>query len=74
MTSETRASGQDARQTITDVLADGPRPGKRFEARAVESRPPDTVDVQSDDSGACSAGEEWVESGPSADYTFLYSA
>ncbi|HEX5901479.1 MAG TPA: hypothetical protein VFY32_18900 [Solirubrobacteraceae bacterium] len=75
MTSETGSSGRDARPSITDLLTDGPAPGKRFAARTRENSPPDTVDLPSDDGDACSAGvEEWVESGPAADYTFLYGA
>jgi hypothetical protein len=71
--SEARASGQGVGTTITAVLDDGPLRGKRIEAQVVEARPPSTVDVPADDGSTyryCLA--EWVQSGPSAVYTFLY--
>jgi hypothetical protein len=58
---------------ITAVLNDGPLRGARIEAEIVEGRPPSTVDVPADDGSTyryCLA--EWVQSGPSAVYTFLY--
>jgi hypothetical protein len=72
-TSQARASGQEVGTTITAVLDDGPLRGKRIEAQVVEARPPSTVDVPADDGSTyryCLA--EWVQSGPSAVYTFLY--
>jgi hypothetical protein len=71
--SEARASGQDVGPTITGVLDDGPLRGQRIEAQVVEGRPPSTVDVPADDGSTyryCLA--DWVQSGPSAVYTFLY--
>jgi hypothetical protein len=72
-TSQAPASGQEVGTTITAVLDDGPLRGKRIEAQVVEARPPSTVDVPADDGSTyryCLA--EWVQSGPSAVYTFLY--
>ena len=71
--SETRASGQDVGPTITAALDDGPLRGQRVEAQVVEGRPPSTVDVPADDGSTyryCLA--DWVQSGPTAIYTFLY--
>jgi hypothetical protein len=68
-----RASGQDLRPTITAALDDGPLRGRRIDVQVVEGRPPSTVDVSADDRSTCRyclAG--WVQSGPSAVYTFLY--
>jgi hypothetical protein len=46
----------------------------RIEAQVVEGRPPSTVDVPADDGRACRyCLKEWVQSGPSAVYTFLYT-
>ena len=67
------ASGHDVGPTITAALDDGPLRGKRVEAQIVEGRPPSTVDVLADDGSTyryCLA--DWVQSGPSAAYTFLY--
>jgi hypothetical protein len=71
--SEARASGQDIGPTITAALDDGPLRGERIEAQVVEGRPPSTVDAPANDGSTyryCLA--EWVQSGPSAVYTFLY--
>ncbi|MEA2269221.1 MAG: hypothetical protein QOC64_1831, partial [Solirubrobacteraceae bacterium] len=47
--------------------------GARIEAEVVEGRPPSTVDVAADDGTTCRyCLAEWVQSGPSAVYTFLY--
>ena len=73
LTSKARASDQAAGPTITAVLDDGPLRGMRIEAQVVEGRPPSTVNVPADDGSTyryCLA--EWVQSGPSAVYTFLY--
>jgi hypothetical protein len=73
ITSEGRASGQDAAPTIIASLSDGPLRGTRIEANVVEGRPPSTVDVPADDGSTCRyCLGEWVQSGPSAMYTFLY--
>jgi hypothetical protein len=71
--SETRASDQDVGPTITATLDDGPLRGTRIEVQVVQGRPPSTIDAPADDGSAvryCLA--EWVQSGPSAVYTFLY--
>ena len=66
-------AGQDTGPTITASLADGPLRGRRVEAAVVEGRPPSTVDVPADDGSTCRyCLGEWAQSGPSADYTFLY--
>jgi hypothetical protein len=71
--SGTRASDQDVGPTITAALDDGPLRGRRIEAEIVEGRPPSTVDVPADDGTTCRyCLAEWVQSGPSAVYTFLY--
>jgi hypothetical protein len=73
VTPEARASDQDVGPTITAVLDDGPLRGARVEAQVVEGRPPSTVNVPADDGSTCRyCLAEWVQSGPSAVYTFLY--
>jgi hypothetical protein len=72
MTSEPTA-GQDTGPSITASLADGPLRGRSIEAQVVEGRAPSTVDVQADDGTTCRyCLAEWGQTGPSADYTFLY--
>jgi hypothetical protein len=59
--------------TITAVLKDGPLAGQRIDTAVVEGRPPKTIDVPAGDGTDCRyclAG--WNQSGPSADYEFLY--
>lgn len=71
--SEARASDQDAGPTITATLDDGPLRGTRIEVQVVQGRPPSTIDAPADDGSTlryCLG--EWVQSGPSAVYTFLY--
>jgi hypothetical protein len=71
--SEARASDQDVGPTITARLDDGPLRGTRIEVQVVQGRPPSTIDAPADDGGACRyCLAEWVQSGPSAVYTFLY--
>ena len=66
-------SGQQADPTITASLEDGPLKGRRLETRLVEGRPPKTIDVPADDGSTCRyCLAEWVQSGQSAAYTFLY--
>ena len=67
------SSGDDAAAAIIAVLQGGPLEGQRVEADVVEARPPKTIDVRAEDGSTyryCLA--EWVQSGPSAVYTFLY--
>jgi hypothetical protein len=72
-TSEARAPDQEVWPTITAALDDGPLRGMRIEAQVVEGRPPSTVAVPADDGSTCRyCLAEWVQSGPSAVYTFLY--
>jgi hypothetical protein len=73
MTSGRRDSNPSAGPTITAALDDGPLQGTRLEAEVVQGRPPSTLDVPDDDGGVCRyCLAEWVQSGPSAVYTFLY--
>ena len=73
MTAEARASGHEVGPTITAVLDDGPLRGKLIEAQVVEGRPPRTIDVPADDGSTCRyCLAEWVQSGPSAVYKYLY--
>jgi hypothetical protein len=44
-----------------------------MEAEIVEGRPPSTIDVDADDGSTCRYSlADWVQSGPSAAYTFSY--
>jgi hypothetical protein len=59
--------------TITATLEDGPLAGSSVEAEPVEGRPPKTIDAPADDGSTCRyCLAEWVQSGRSAVYTFLY--
>ena len=59
--------------TITATLKDGPLEGSSVEAEVVEGRPPTTIDVPANDGSTCRyCLADWVQSGPSAIYTFLY--
>jgi hypothetical protein len=65
--------GQQAGSTITALLDDGPLAGRRLETQLVEGRPPKTIDVPGDDATVCRyCLADWVQTGPSAAYTFLY--
>ena len=73
MMSEAGVSGQEVWATVTAVLDDGPLRGTRVEVQVVEGRPPSTVNVPADNGNTCRyCLAEWVQSGPSAVYTFLY--
>jgi len=63
----------ESKPTITAELTDGPLKGTSFEAEVVEGRPPKILDVAGDD-GATSRYclEDWVQTGTSALYSFLY--
>jgi hypothetical protein len=59
--------------TITATLADGPLEGKSIEAEVVEGRPPKIIDVPVDHGNTCRyCLADWVQTGSSAVYTFLY--
>ena len=59
--------------TITAMFEDGPLKGSRIEAGIVEGRPPRTIDAPADDGSTCRyCLADWVQSGRSAVYTFLY--
>lgn len=59
--------------TITATLADGPLEGKRIEADVVEGRPPKIIDVPVENGSRCRyCLADWVQTGSSAVYTFLY--
>jgi hypothetical protein len=58
---------------ITATLKDGPLKGSSIETEVVEGRPPKTLDVPADDGSTCRyCLADWVQSGRSAAYTFLY--
>jgi 3',5'-cyclic-AMP phosphodiesterase len=70
---EATVPAREAGPTIVAVLEGGPLAGRRIEADVVEGRPPKTIDVDADDGSTCRYGlAEWVQTGPSAVYTFLY--
>lgn len=70
-----RASEGETGPTITAVLEGGPLGGRRIEVDVVEGRPPKTIDVHADDGSTCRYGlADWIQSGPSAVYAFLYRA
>jgi hypothetical protein len=59
--------------TITALLEDGPLEGRQLETQLVEGRPPKTIDAPGDDGSTCRyCLAEWMQTGPSAVYTFLY--
>jgi hypothetical protein len=65
--------GGEIGPTISAKLSDGPLEGRSIEVEVVEGRPPKTIDVPAEDGSMCRyclAG--WVQSGRSAEYTFLY--
>lgn len=65
--------GADTGPTIIAKLDDGPLEGSSIEAEVIEGRPPKTIDVRADDGTTCRyCLAEWMQSGPSAAYTFLY--
>ena len=64
---------QEVGPTITAALDDGPLRGTRIETDVVGGRPPSTVDVPAADGSTCRyCLADWVQSGGSAQYTFLY--
>jgi hypothetical protein len=63
----------DIGPTITATFSDGPLEGTSLEAEAVEGRPPKTLDVPTDDGSTCRyCLADWMQSGRTAAYTFLY--
>src|SRR3954454_23516253 len=59
--------------TIIAELGDGPLAGRSIETEVVEGRPPKIIDVPLDDRSGCRyCLADWVQSGPSAMYAFLY--
>jgi hypothetical protein len=59
--------------TITAALADGPHKGKNIKVGVVEGRPPKTIDVPVEHERPCRyCLVDWVQTGSSAQYTFLY--
>ena len=63
----------EAPATITAALEDGPLGGRSIEAEVVEGRPPKTIDVPADDGSTCRyCLADWVQTGRSAVYAFLY--
>jgi len=67
------ASERETGPTITAMLERGPLAGRRIDVDVVEGRPPKTIDVRGDDGSTCRyCLADWVQTGPSAIYTFLY--
>ncbi len=67
------ASEGETGPTITAMLERGPLAGRRIDVDVVEGRPPKTIDLRADDGSGCRyCLADWVQSGPSATYTFLY--
>lgn len=67
------ASERETGPTITAVLERGPLAGRRVDVDVVEGRPPKTIDVRADDGSSCRyCLADWVQTGTSAIYTFLY--
>ena len=59
--------------TIVARLSDGPLEGAAIETEVVEGRPPKTLDVQGGDGTTCRyCLADWMQSGQSAVYTYLY--
>jgi hypothetical protein len=59
--------------TITATFKDGPLEGNSIEAEVLEGRPPKTLDAPADDASTCRyCLADWVQSGHSAVYSFLY--
>jgi hypothetical protein len=59
--------------TITAMFGDGPLAGMGVETEVLEGRPPKTLDMPAPDGSTCRyCLAEWVQSGGSALYTFLY--
>ena len=70
---ELRGSREGSEPTLTAVLDGGPVAGRRIEVDSVEGRPPKTIDVPAEDGTKCRyCLAQWVQSGSSAQYTFLY--
>jgi len=65
--------GADSGPTISAMFKDGPLAGRSIDAEVLEGRPPKTLDAPADDGSMCRyCLEGWVQSGRSAEYTFLY--
>jgi hypothetical protein len=61
--------------TISAVLSDGPLKGRSVETDVVEGRPPKILDVPADDGRMCRyCLADWMQSGPSAVYSFVDQA
>jgi hypothetical protein len=69
----TRPQGGETGPTITAVLEGGPLDGRRIDVEVLEGRPPKTMDLRADDGSTCRYSlADWVQTGPSAVYAFLY--
>jgi hypothetical protein len=58
--------------TLKATLNDGPLEGRSIEVEMLEGRPPKTIDVPADDGSCRYCLADWIQSGRSAAYTFLY--
>ena len=73
VTTGARGPQQERAPNIMATLDDGPLQGTRIEAQVVEGRPPSTIDVPADNGSTCRyCLANWVQSGRSTVYTFLY--
>ena len=65
--------GAESGPTISAMFKDGPLAGRSIEAEVLEGRPPKTLDAAAEDGSMCRyCLEDWVQSGRSAVYSFLY--
>ena len=65
--------GAEIGPTITARFKDGPLKGSSIETEIVEGRPPKTIDAPADDGSTCRyCLADWVQTGRSAVYAFLY--
>ena len=69
----TATPSSETAPTVTATLKDGPLQGGSIEVEMVEGVLPKTIDVAADDGSSCHyCLADWVQSGRSAAYTFLY--
>jgi hypothetical protein len=60
--------------TITATFEDGPLKGESREVEVLEGRPPKTIDLSADDESLCRyCLADWMQTGQSAVYSFLYT-
>jgi hypothetical protein len=62
----------DPGPTITATFEDGPLKGESRTVEVLEGRPPKTIDLPDDESVCRYCLADWMQSGQSAVYSFLY--